>query len=196
MVHRRSGPQYQRYPICYATHRSINAALGLAERYDLSPDRVARINVSTGRTQLAMLRNSRPQTGLEAKFSMQFAMAAALVMRKVGLSELTDEFVRRSDVQALFPRVSFTTTAEGMDGSAFAPADAVEITTHDSATFDSGPVKYARGSHQRPLSRDELWAKFTDCLGAQFSDAEKSRAFEKLMMLDRVNGTGDLALNA
>ena len=190
------GLNIKRYPICYATHRSIDAALGLAERYDLSPDRVARINVSTGRTQLAMLRNSRPQTGLEAKFSMQFAMAAALVMRKVGLSELTDEFVRRSDVQALFPRVSFTTTAEGMDGSAFAPADAVEITTHDSATFDSGPVKYVRGSHQRPLSRDELWAKFTDCLGAQFSDAEKSRAFEKLMMLDRVNGTGDLALNA
>jgi len=122
-------------------------------------------------------------------------MATSLVARKVGLSELTDEFVRRSDVQALFPRVSFT-AIDGMDGSAFAPADAVEITTHDGATLDSGPVKYAKGSHQRPLSRDELWAKFADCLGAQFADATKSRAFEKLMMLDRLNGAGDLALNA
>jgi 2-methylcitrate dehydratase PrpD len=189
------GLNIKRYPICYATHRSIDAALGLVERHDLSPDRVARIRVSTGSTQLAMLRNSKPQTGLEAKFSMQFAMAAALVARRVGLSELTDEFVRRSDVQALFPRVSFT-AIDGMDGSAFAPADAVEITTHDGATLDSGPVKYAKGSHQRPLSRDELWAKFADCLGAQFADAAKSRVFEKLMMLDRLNGAGDLALNA
>ena len=189
------GLNIKRYPICYATHRSIDAALGLVERHDLSPDRVARIRVSTGSTQLAMLRNSKPQTGLEAKFSMQFAMAAALVARKVGLCELTDEFVRRSDVQALFSRVSFA-AIEGIDGSAFALADAVEITTHAGATLDSGPVKYAKGSHQRPLSRDELWAKFADCLGAQFADATKSRAFEKLMMLDRLNGAGDLALNA
>ena len=188
------GLHIKRHPICYATHRSIDAALALVERYDLAPAQVAQIRVSTGSTQLAMLRNSKPHTGLEAKFSMQFAMAAALVARKVGLSELTDEFARRSDVQALFARVSFA-TIEDVDSSAFAPADSVEITTCDGATLDSGPVKYAKGSHQRPLSRDELWAKFTDCLGAQFVAAAKSRTFEKLMMLDRLNGAGDLALN-
>ena len=72
------GLNIKRYPICYATHRSIDAALDLVARYDLSPDEVERIHVSTGRTQLLMLRNGKPQTGLEAKFSMQFAMAAAL----------------------------------------------------------------------------------------------------------------------
>ena len=97
------GLNIKRYPICYATHRSIDAALGLVERHDLNPNEVERIHVSTGKTQLLMLRNSRPQTGLEAKFTMQFAMAAALVARKVGLSELTDEFVRRPEVQAIFP---------------------------------------------------------------------------------------------
>ena len=64
------------------------------------------------------------------------------------------------------------------------------------ATLDSGPVEFAKGSHRRPLSRDELWAKFADCLGAQFAEAAKSRTFEKLMMLDRLNGAGDLALHA
>src|SRR5215472_4139304 len=80
------GLNIKRYPICYATHRSIDAALGLVERHNLSPDKVERIHVSTGKTQLVMLRNARPQTGLEAKFSMQFAMAAALVVNKVGLT--------------------------------------------------------------------------------------------------------------
>ncbi len=190
------GLNVKRYPICYATHRSIDAALDLVKRYDLSPGKVERIHVATGQTQLLMLRNNAPQTGLEAKFSMQFAMAAALVARNVGLRELTDEFVRRAEVQAIFSRVFLEGTAATMDGTAFAPADAVEITTKTGETLNSGPVEYAKGSRQIPLSRDELWAKFTDCLGADFPDAKKSRAFENLMMFDRLNGTGDLAMQS
>ena len=190
------GLNIKRYPICYATHRSIDAALGLVERHNLSAKDVDRIHVSTGKTQLLMLRNSRPQTGLEAKFSMQFAMAAALVARRVGLSELTDEFVLRPDVQAIFPHVSFATTDATMEGSAFAPADSVEITTKAGETLKSGPVEYAKGSHQHPLSRSELFDKFTDCLGVEFQDAKKSRAFESLMIFDRLNGAGDLMLQS
>lgn len=190
----RQGLNIKRYPICYATHRSIDAALDLIERFDISPQQVDRIHVSTGKTQLLMLRNHRPQTGLEAKFSMQFAMAAALVARKVGLSELTDAFVLRPEVQAIFPRVSIATTDATMEGSAFAPADAVEITTSSGETVKSEPVEYAKGSHRYPFSRDELWVKFADCLGAGYLNATKSRAFEKLMIFDRLNSTGDLAL--
>jgi 2-methylcitrate dehydratase PrpD len=188
------GLSIKRYPICYATHRSIDAALDLVARHDLTPGTIERIHVSTGKTQMLMLRNSRPQTGLEAKFSMQFAMAAALVARNVGLRELTDDFVRSPEVQAIFPRVSLEGTTATKEGSNFAPADAVEITTTAGETFKSGPVEFAKGSHERPLSREELWTKFTDCLGAQFPDAKKSRAFENLMMFDRLNGAGDLAL--
>jgi 2-methylcitrate dehydratase PrpD len=190
------GLNIKRYPICYATHRSIDAALDLVARHDLTPDKVARIHVSAGQTQLLMLRNSRPQTGLEAKFSMQFAMAAALIARNVGLRELTDGFVRRPEVQAVFSRVSLEATAANAPGSNFAPADAVEITTTAGETFNSGPVAHAKGSQQRPLSREELWDKFTDCLGGQFPDGQKARAFENLMMLDRLNGAGDLALGS
>ena len=188
------GLSIKRYPICYATHRSIDATLDLVARFDLTPEKVERIHVSTGKTQMLMLRNSAPQTGLEAKFSMQFAMAAALCARNVGLRELTDDFVRRPEVQAIFPRVSLEGTAATKAGSNFAPADAVEITTVDGATHKSGPVEFAKGSHERPLSRDELWTKFADCLGAQFPDGAKARAFENLMMFDRLNGAGDLAL--
>jgi 2-methylcitrate dehydratase PrpD len=188
----RHGLNIKRYPICYATHRSIDAALDLIERHDLSPGEVERIDVSTGKAQLLMLRNARPQTGLEAKFSMQFAMAAALCARHVRLGELTDEFVLRPDVQAIFPRVHLAATMAAAEGSVLAAADAVEITTIGGKTLNSGPVEHAKGSHQRPLSRDELWMKFADCLGAEFPDAKKSQAFESLMIFDRLNGTGDL----
>ena len=103
--------------------------------------------------------------------------------------------MRRPDVQAIFPRVALTGTAAIKAGSNFAPADEVEITTVTGETLKSGPVEYAKGSHERPLSRTELWTKFADCLGAEFPDVKKTRTFENLMMLDRLNGAGDLALS-
>ncbi len=61
------GLNIKRYPICYATHRSIDAALGLVARHDLKPNAIERIHVSTGEIQLRMLRNSAPQSGTRSK---------------------------------------------------------------------------------------------------------------------------------
>jgi 2-methylcitrate dehydratase PrpD len=188
----RQGLNLKRYPICYATHRAIDAAVDLATRHDLKPADVDRVRVSTGAMQMLMLRSEHPQTALEAKFSMQFAMASSLVARSVGLSQLSDEFVRSPPIQSLMPRVSTTTTTETMDGSAFAPSEKVEITTVGGKTLASEPIVFAKGSQQRPLSREELRTKFVDCLGDGFSAGAKTNVFEKLMNLERLNAAADL----
>lgn len=186
------GLNLKRYPICYATHRAIDGALDLALRHDLKPDDVGQIRVATGQMQMLMLRNDRPKTAFEAKFSMQFAMAASLVARNVGLAQLTDQFVTRPAVQSLIPRVSITTTTETMNGSAFAPSESVEITTVNGKTFTSEAIVHAKGSMQRPLSPSELEDKFLDCVGDQLADNAKTNTFEKLMNLERLNGASDL----
>jgi 2-methylcitrate dehydratase PrpD len=188
----RQGLNLKRYPICYATHRAIDAAVELATRHDLVPSDVDHIRVATGKMQMLMLRNERPQTAFEAKFSMQFAMASALVARAVGLSQLTDQFVRSPEVQALIPRVSTITTTETMEGSAFAPSETVEITTVKGRVLASEPIVFAKGSKQQPLSRAELQAKFLDCLGDDLAVGAGTNTFEKLMNLERLNGAADL----
>lgn len=188
----RQGLNIKRYPICYATHRAIDGALALASHHDLKPPDIDGIRVATGEMQMLMVRNDRPKTAFEAKFSMQFAMASSIVARSVGLSQLTDEFVGRADVQSLIPRVEIETTKETMNGSAFAPSEAVEIRTTGGQILNSGPIVHAKGSMQKPLSRDELRDKFIDCLGDQFDDKAKSGSFDKLMSLERLNGTADL----
>ena len=188
----RQGLNLKRYPICYATHRAIDAAVDLATRHNLRPSDVDHIRVSTGKMQMLMLRNERPQTAFEAKFSMQFAMASSLVARSVGLSQLTDNFVRSPQVQSLIPRVSTTTTTETLDGSAFAPSESVEITMVGGKVLASEPIVFAKGSKQQPLSREELHTKFVDCLGSTLAGGAKTNAFEKLMNLERLNGAADL----
>jgi 2-methylcitrate dehydratase PrpD len=139
-----------------------------------------------------MLRNARPQTGLEAKFSMQFALASSVVARSVGLSQLRDDFVRSPAVQALMPRVECAATVEADPASGFAVSDAVEIRTAQGKVFASPPVRFAKGSAQSPLSREELWQKFSDCLGDDFPAPTKSKAFESLMTLERLERPRDV----
>ena len=141
---------------------------------------------------MLMLRNHRPQTGLEAKFSMHFAMATSIVARNVGLSELTDEFVLRPEIQELMGRVTCETTSETMPDLSFAPADSVVIRTRGGKELESGPIERAKGSHQKPLTPDELRTKFTDCMARELPDATISRLFERFIALERLNTTADL----
>jgi len=188
----RQGLNVKRYPICYATHRAIDAAIELTETHNLKPADVDEIRVSTGEMQMLMVRNHRPKNAFEAKFSMEFAMASSLIARSVGLAQLTDAFVGQPDVQSLIPRVAIETTKETMNGSAFAPSETVAIRTKKGNVFASEPIVHAKGSMQRPLSRGELQVKFDDCIGDDLGAKARTSAFDRLMNLERLNGAADL----
>jgi 2-methylcitrate dehydratase PrpD len=186
-----SGLSIKRYPMCYATHRAIDAMLDLTAREELRAEDVAEIEVTLGATQVAMLRNQRPRTGLEAKFSLEFAMAAALVARRVGLSELTDGFVSRPEVQAQFGKVrTLTTDTRCPVEPIFALADRVRVRTTTGRELDSGEVRFARGNAKSPLALHELREKFVDCAATAPVDA--GTLFDGVCALDRVPDLGRL----
>ncbi|ODM80930.1 MmgE/PrpD family protein [Bradyrhizobium elkanii] len=189
------GINVKRYPTCYATHRSIDAMIDLVKAHKLKPDDVKEIRVHTGVTQRLMLRNTNPQTGLEAKFSMEFAMTAALIAGRVGLSELTDEFVSRPDVGATFAKVRCTTTDEIMPGDQpFAPDDRVSVVLASGEVLEHAPVVHAKGSWQRPLSRDELQDKFMDCATRVFKQGHAAALFEQLWNIEDLESIRSLRL--
>jgi 2-methylcitrate dehydratase PrpD len=171
------GLSIKKYPMCFAAHRVIDAALDLAVQHDIAPGDVAAVEVHTGVAQIAMLRHAAPRTDTEAKFSLAFAVAAALVARRVGLAQLDPGFVNRPDVQALFgllqvhPRHTACPTEPTL-----AESDRVVITLRDGRQLDSGEVFHARGSAQRPAGPDDLAAKYRDCVagvgGVGGADAE------------------------
>jgi 2-methylcitrate dehydratase PrpD len=191
-----SGVHVKRYPICYATHRSIDAMLELAETAGLAAGDIAQIRVHTGDAQMLMLRNHHPRTGLEAKFSMQFAMAAALLSRRVGLAELTDAYVQRDDVRELMTRVQCTTTTQRVQGwdQPFAPADQVSVVLKSGRELQAAPVERPKGSWQRRLTLDELHAKFVDCATRALDPDTANRLFDQMWALDEITSVRDLRL--
>ena len=182
----KQGLSVKKYPLCFCTHRAIDGMLDLLAEQKLDAENVARIGVSTSRRNANILRNPRPQTGLEAKFSMQFAMASAVVARSVGLAELTDAFVRRPDVQALLRRVEVEPDdREDALRPGSAPYDLVVVETKDGRRLESRRVSEERGSPSLPLSMGELWAKFESCFAAGNPRLAPRPIFDALMSIER-----------
>jgi len=187
------GLSIKQYPMCYATHRVIDGVLDLARAGPIKAMDVERIEATIGTTQAGMLRNHAPTTGLEAKFSLEFAVASALIAGQVGLGELTDAFVQRPDVRDAMGKVSIATTeARCPLEPAFALSDRVVLHMKDGRTFDSGEIRFARGNAQRPLREAELRAKFLDCL-ASVTYLDPVALFDRLARLETLTSVSALA---
>jgi 2-methylcitrate dehydratase PrpD len=185
------GLSVKKYPLCYCTHRAIDGMLDLLDDKKIGPADIKSISVSTSRRNTKVLRNSRPQTGLEAKFSMQFAMASAIAARRVGLGELTDGFVQRQDIQVLMPKVEVVPDdREDPQRLGAAPYDLVVIETADGRRLESAKITLERGSPELPLSAEELWVKFEACFAVGNPRLEARAIFDALMSIERQRGVG------
>jgi 2-methylcitrate dehydratase PrpD len=140
-----------------------------------------------------MLRNHTPVTGLEAKFSLEFAVASALVARSVGLAQLNDDFVNRPEVRAAMRKVETATVPTTCPiEPAFAFSDRVRIRVRDGQWLDSGEIRFARGNAQLPLREEELRAKFFDCVAAA-DHIDADALYAQLAGLDSVQDVRSLA---
>lgn len=183
----------KKYPMCYCTHRAIDGMLDLVHANDIDVASIERITVSISRRNAIILRNHQPQTGLEAKFSIEFAMAAPLLVKRAGLAELQDAFVLRPDVQALMRKVIVVPDdRDNPDRPGYAIHDRVMIDFNDRSTLDSGPITNVRGDHDSPLRREELETKFRDCMAASSMKVAPDALFGMLTALDTVGHVRDL----
>jgi len=171
----------KKYPTCYCTHRAIDCMLDLVHETPVDPANIEKITVNISDYFATVLRNHTPDTGLAAKFSMEFAMASGIVAKRVGLRELTDEFVQRPDIQALMSKVEIVTTTEydpELAGAAI--ADSVTVRLADGKTIAGTPVKRATGHATRPLTEQQLYDKFADCLDVGASEIPAETLFQRL----------------
>jgi len=148
------------YPCCYALQRPISTLSGLAAGR-LDPARVDRIVLRTPEATVVPLIHHRPRTGLQGKFSLEYAAAAALLDTYPGFASFTDAAVRREAARRLGGLVETTLAPGGswlLDGEL-----AAEIHTSD-GTVMRASQQFPPGSPGRPASAAELTAKLADCV--------------------------------
>ncbi len=177
----------KKYPLCFCTHRALDGMLDLVAQHKIIAEQIQSITAMTSERNTKVLRNHHPQTGLEAKFSMEFAMTSCVIAGRAGLSELTDEFVQQAAVQNLMQRVTMIAdTKEDPKLPGYSPFDLVTVTLKDGTKIESRQVTAVRGGPDIPLSREQLWAKFQDCAQVGGASDIAQALFDTLMSLEKL----------
>ncbi len=181
------GLAIKQYPCCGSTHPAVDAMLMLVRENDLTPAMVTRIESQTHPRRFAHTNRPDPRGALDAKFSVQYCLARALVSRQVLIEHFEDGSYDEPEVRAVLKRVvSSAWPDRKMDLSEHFGAD-VQVTLTDGRVLTkSVPRPLGRGP-SIPLPPALLRGKFIDCAQRALTAEDANRLHGLLDTLETVN---------
>jgi 2-methylcitrate dehydratase PrpD len=188
----REGISVKKHPCCYSTHCAADAALSLFGRLDPNQIRSVKLTLEPG--ALEPLIHHRPNTGLEAKFSAEYVVAAALTDGKLALETFTDGAVNRPELQSLLRRIDVREAAIPPFGADFVNSYATLEIESDAEAMRSR-VDVPKGDARDPLTDAERAEKFRDCIAFSQSGWNADDLLVELRgieSLERLTGFGHI----
>lgn len=182
----------KKYPTVGASQRSIDAILALQAERDLAPlrEQITEIVPRVSILHAAVMRFDDPKVPAEAKFSLQYACAAAVLWGRLGLAELTPEKLADPALRALMAKVRVNAVDESdPDYPVAAPWDQVTLHLADGSIILTPQIRRATGHADAPLTSAQHWAKFLDCAGqAGIATSEARRLFDACGRIETLGG--------
>ena len=183
---------FKAWPACASTRSPVGAVLGLRETNGIRPEEVEEIVVVGGdmHTQLLSepLESKRhPQTSIDAKYSIPFTVAAAMVNGNVTLGAYTPDCRIDPDVLAMAGRVRHQTVPEERKTSLI---PIVEVHTKDGRVF-SKAEEFPLGDNENPMTQQQIEAKFRDCVSFSALPVPPENVDRVIDLVDRLETLAD-----
>jgi len=171
------------YPSCAATHPTLDVLIDLARHERFSGQDVDAIEIGVDAITPTVLIYERPETGLQAKFSMPFCAAAAVVRGHVGVETFDDRSIHDPAIEVVRGRVTMNVDST-LDGSAPPLTQArIRVSLRDGREF-TRLAAGARGYPERPASADDLAAKFLSCAARALPASAAQEALSAVQALE------------
>ena len=151
------------YPCCYALQRPISAVAALGP---LDPTRVREIRVRTPAVSLTPLIHHRPDTGLAAKFSLEYGIAAAFLDGRPGIESFSDQAVRRPEAVRLGELVVIDAVRSDGGDHLLTGQVEIEVALEDGSRLRT-ELATPPGAPDRPPTDEELRTKLELCAGGE-----------------------------
>ena len=190
---------FKPWPSCRGTHVYIEAAAQLVRAHGIDSNDVVSVRLVGSRLNLMLAepvaQKRRPETAIDAKFSLPFTVATAMRKGTVTLDDFTEEALRSPAMLDLASRVQYEADpARPASGSDVLRGSVeLELTAGKRVTLE---IDEPSGSPRRPASDAALIAKFRDCCQrarSQPSDATIDAWVEQIMRLETCPDAGELA---
>lgn len=187
------GFQIKLYPSCSASHPATEAMFALMEAHpELTSDNVESIHAGIGLLGINELICHRPTTPDEARFSMEYELAAAVTYGRLTLDEFRSEAINQPEVQALVRRVTMSVDEELAQLGLTADEPCKLTVTLKDGTVLKERCMLAKGQPKRPLSVEELRSKFMNCAGRSYSETVCADLFGKLLRVEEFDSVEQL----
>lgn len=182
------------FPACHFNHASADAALMLARQHGLTAEQVKRI---TARMPAAAVKTvcepiatkQAPQNAYDAQFSIPYIVAASIVRGKFGLAELAPEVIGDPTILALAKKVQYEIDPDSPFPDYYSGELVVE--TNDGRTLRHREEKN-RGAGDRPLSTEDIVAKYMDNAVTAVSRERAERIRDLVLSLDGLDDAAEL----
>jgi len=191
---------YKLYSCCAHTHTAVDCALDVRGRRRWSSNDVLRevggVTIETYGPGYEIVKEMNPRTPYQAKFSLAYCVAAALLEGALGLEQFGEERfgsdgVREAAIADLLGRVNVTVAADLTAKYPSAWPVRLTISLNDGAT-ERAASEHPRGNPENPVSTGELERKFSTLVTARFGDDVARSALAALHSLDRCADVADL----
>lgn len=176
---------FKLYPCCASAHTAIDGAIALRNAESVSVDRIQNINVGTVPINIKNLIYSSPSTPSEAKFSMQFCLAVALLEGRVLEEHFSLEWINDPRVQRLMKNIN-THHHPDLEQVGFRGTEnsIIEIENQDGSTLRKR-VDIPKGHPRNPLSEDELVGKYRTCSMRRLSEHVQEESIRIILNLEK-----------
>jgi len=159
---------YKPYPCCRFNHSSIVAALEIAYKYDIKPEQIEEVRVGVNRAGYVnncepIEIKRKPRNPVDAQFSVPYAVACALVRKRVDPVDISEELIKDPAVLSVAAKVYpfIDPEIDKQAGREIAPSR-VEMRTKDGKVY-SAKVDLPKGHAANPMTNEEFEAKFRSC---------------------------------
>jgi 2-methylcitrate dehydratase PrpD len=178
---------YKIWSCCGHTHTAVDVAVRLREAAPVGD--VASIHIETYGPGYEIVKEMNPSTPYQAKFSIAYVVAAALVYGGASLDAFTpDHFspdgIRRAELAALVGKTKVTVADDLTARYPGAWPTRLHITLLD-GTERHGESDFPAGNPENPVSTAQLEAKFMKLISPRFGDETAVRAIEAVNALEQ-----------
>lgn len=171
---------------CGHTFAAIDAMLDIRQREALSASQIAGIRVETYQTALDVTGNFEPRTAFEAKFSLPYVVAHALLHGAVRLNAFEPQRLEDADIRSLMARTQLVADPQLSAGFPAQRAARIIVTLHDGRVIEQfAPCR--KGDPEAPLSDADLEDKFLELASPVVGDAPARQLLAQLWQLERLS---------
>lgn len=181
------------YPSCMSSHLGIDAMLALSASHDFKIQQIASIDIHMPEFMVANLQYQKPTTPSEARFSMNYCAAVALVYGVPRMNHFTEEALADAAIMDLLSLVHMhvrdtlpETAALPWGGDCLA-----RIVLTDGRLIEHRAI-YPKGCQQNPLTEKQQRDKFSDCAQGNTAEADAAALFEKFSNFSRLGKLQDV----